>query len=258
MINHVRTLLLNVSTVDGFPPSFIGEELVPPDFIAKVLPESLQAVRNVLFGNSPDRLMLNYRLRQFMTLLHSNELEEFVLDKDPRVTYWPVEDQTLFSGILPEINKVDGTTPNLFLEGNPTIQKSANKLIREWNIEVIDGSTVEVVQLTAPIQTSSESYTISGGLSSSVPLGTSNLSFKFESGIGSKWNVVVYARPLYDPAVLVTTLQTTLAPTSIDAIFGAPLVTPFSLFKRLWQRHDELPYKLGGLLLGLAYRIDEL
>jgi hypothetical protein len=85
VINHVRTLLLNRDGEGNSPGP--GEEYTPPAYREVELPPELQKVRDVLFGASPDRRMLLYRLRQFMALLHSTPLSPFVTMDDPRITY---------------------------------------------------------------------------------------------------------------------------------------------------------------------------
>src|SRR5581483_2043121 len=96
MTNHFRTLLLNLSGNIKPPGTYPGEEYVPPGFVAQWMPPNLQQVWNVLFGYSPDRAMVNYRLRQYMPLVHAAELEQYVLALDQRVTYWPLYDDSLF------------------------------------------------------------------------------------------------------------------------------------------------------------------
>ena len=98
MINHVRTLLLNRGR-DGTPRTSPGEEYVPPTFAPRALTTPLRTAFTTLYGGDPDRLMLNYRLRQLTALLHSTELEEYVLAKDPRVTYLPL-DGAFFDGVF--------------------------------------------------------------------------------------------------------------------------------------------------------------
>lgn len=86
MINHARTLLMNVAGAPGFNGE-LGEEIVPPDFIPAALPGSINTLRRTLFGADPDRVMLNYRARQLMQVLHSTPLVEYVTSLDSRITY---------------------------------------------------------------------------------------------------------------------------------------------------------------------------
>jgi hypothetical protein len=84
MINHARTLLLN----DGeAKPDTPGEELIAANFSALPWDSTMLEARRLLFGNNADRIALNFRLRQFMELLHATELRQFITDLDSRITY---------------------------------------------------------------------------------------------------------------------------------------------------------------------------
>lgn len=84
MINHIRTLLLNRTADDS---TEIGDEYVPSSFRAKELTPRLAAIRATIFGATPDRLMLNYRLYQLMAAAHESSLAGMLTLADPRITY---------------------------------------------------------------------------------------------------------------------------------------------------------------------------
>ena len=86
MLNHARTLLVNFDGTAGFS-GHLGEELLDPDYKQRVLPTYLQTIRSILFGRDPSREVINARARAYMALLHSTELEEFVTELDPRISY---------------------------------------------------------------------------------------------------------------------------------------------------------------------------
>ncbi len=122
MVNHVRTLLLNE---DG-----AGEEYVPPGYRKAQLPEALQRVRDILFGPSPDRRMLVYRVRQFMAILHSTPLATFVTRADPRITYTLVAEPSLQPSLT-----ISGSDQPLYVSGpRPTTADGAATQI--WTITV--------------------------------------------------------------------------------------------------------------------------
>ena len=66
MFNHARTLLMNLSGDAGdlYISDYPGDEMIPADYRAVALPTYLQVVRSRLFGVTPDRAMLNYRVAQ--------------------------------------------------------------------------------------------------------------------------------------------------------------------------------------------------
>jgi len=96
MINHFRTYLLNRDA--SFFEKAQGNEYIDPDFHpVKETPE-LQFVRSLLFGSNPDAGLLNYRFRQFSTLIQSVRMENHVKRFDSRVTY-NFDDESLFANV---------------------------------------------------------------------------------------------------------------------------------------------------------------
>tara|TARA_R110000824_G_scaffold16491_3_gene68424 strand:+ start:1011 stop:1535 length:525 start_codon:yes stop_codon:yes gene_type:complete len=90
MLNHARTLLVNYSAAATGSVGFsghLGEELIDPDYIARTLPPYMQTIRHILFDRDATRARVNARARAYLSLLHATELEEFVLELDPRISY---------------------------------------------------------------------------------------------------------------------------------------------------------------------------
>ena len=160
MINHVRTLLLNQT--GGSPVR--GEQYVPPEFAEIPLSTQLMNVREQLFGTNPSRETLNYRLAQYLTLIHATELREFVTALDPRLTYPQAGNAALF-GV----------------------------------------SGYQLVDLSEILQRFSK--------------------------IG--------------------------APAHLE-LFGFGPAEPWQTFRNLYERHTKLAYRLGAVVLALAYRTEEI
>ena len=143
IVNQLRTLLLNAPGNMIFP-DVPGEEYVPPNYRPVAVPFSVQSVLTVLFGSSPDRSFLNFRLRQLMTLLHTTELAEFVSALDPRVTYWPSTDVSLFASVAGTTVTPLAGNSILNVIGTLVPNEAAGTLRYCWGIQVLDGSTVQV------------------------------------------------------------------------------------------------------------------
>jgi hypothetical protein len=79
MINHTRTLILNER---------VGKEFIPDTFVPMPASATAARVRDCLFAGLPPEAK-DARMQQVMQLLHTYELEPYVLAKDPRVTYLP-------------------------------------------------------------------------------------------------------------------------------------------------------------------------
>ena len=88
MINHARTLLLNIPA-NRTQMQDPGYEYIPDTFQPVVLPSSIQLLRRALFGAKPDNYFLNIRARELLGYIHETELAEYIYALDPRVTYWP-------------------------------------------------------------------------------------------------------------------------------------------------------------------------
>lgn len=91
MINHARTLLLNVpATKANYADSGTdGYEFISPDFRPVVVPETLMTIRRTLFGRNPDMLFMGLRAQELLTYVHQSEFADYLRDFDTRVTYWP-------------------------------------------------------------------------------------------------------------------------------------------------------------------------
>lgn len=108
MINHYRTVLLNIPG-DNWPGlPYPGEELVDPLFYQSDMPNYLSTVHRLIFGENPDRAYLNYRLRQITTMWHDGILHSTAIEKDSRLTYWPLK----FAAGMNEYGKVKVETIN--------------------------------------------------------------------------------------------------------------------------------------------------
>jgi hypothetical protein len=88
MINHIRTLLLNLppSPTQGEGEEYILESYEPP-----VLTSELIELHRVFFGENLPRPTMNYRAKQLMMLIHGTELAPLALTQDTRITYWPFQ-----------------------------------------------------------------------------------------------------------------------------------------------------------------------
>lgn len=294
MLNHARTLLLNVKA-----PVFArapGEEYIPPDYTPVSLPGDLQLLRGVLFGQTPDRSMLNYRAAQLMQVLHSTPLEEFVRGLDPRITYDPSDSglfaypfnqaaTTLYTG-----DPIQAVVAGSYLPAADVSGVSAY----QWNVAAINATQLAVWQTVPTRSLTVTSYTVTDGVSSDVPLAGTGLTFQFNaasiSAAASDWTsyteeswtnydvnswysplspspgnpgwiVSTSIRPSIDLGQIVASLQQVAGDVMANVFAaGTPLGSsePFQTFSNLWNQHPELLYKLGGLLLAVIYQTDRL
>ena len=259
MINHGRTLLLNIAG-DGCGGN-LGDEYLPPAYRPLGLPTVLQIIRSYLFGSSPDRIMLNYRAQQLLAMLHATPLAQFLTALDPRITYDPY-DTTFFdpTNFAVSAQALNGNQPLSFI-GAVGAPDALGQCQQQWLVEVLNEQTVSVIRRTAPISESILEYTPSHSLSSLVPLPGSGLQFRFPLGVGQRWRVSAVARPVRQLGDIVAALKQIGEANMIELFgVGSPRAEaePWRTFYNLWLQHPELPYALGGVVLGLIYYMDEI
>ena len=255
MINHVRTLLLNVSGNQPVPDWVVGERLVPTTYRAAKLSTELQQVRNILFGLSPDRSMLNYRLAQFLPFLHQPGLEEYTLGPDSRITYATKPfDNSLFadSAFIPRADGLAITSVSDEIVPDPDI---TGQLYYGLRITRTGSGTVTLDQTSPWARSTVVTVSFTGGVSVlPIDLGGSGYECHVpDTYVGQAWNFAVTNRPVYTIADLLTDLSSIGEPVIIS-LFGSTNVEPYASFKNLYMTHPEPGYRLGGLLLALAWR----
>ncbi len=292
MINHARTLLLNARP--GAVGQFPGEEYVPAGFQPAPVGSALQSVRQLLFGSRPDRLMLNYRVKQLLTVVAATPLQSYLTALDARLTYDLAADASLFEhtfGISAQ--QLSGDTLAITLGGVPDMSVDATGLCRQkWRLTFGSPISVTVRRLTYPFDETTVGFTITDSLSSAIPLIGSGFFFKFypldgtldwETLTEDEWealdelnwesllpdndsgsfvanpviDVVADVRPQRDLGQLLAGLDTLGEPTILSLFgVGTALQTtePYATCYRLFQQHPDLPHRLGAAVTALIYQ----
>lgn len=261
MINHARTLLLNVSGASS-QSQYIGEEYIPPAYTPIALPTYLALPHKLLFGSAPDRYFINFRAQELLRYIHETELAEFVYALDPRVTYWPVNSTPFVTEASKiSIAQTGGTTGSrISVTGTPRPLNGQGRSMREYSVQIEAGAAVVslVNEPAAVTATTTTPLTVTSGLSQPVPLPQSELWLKITNPQnGVRWQIIAIAKP--DPAVttLLPTLELMGEPLFLE-LFGVAPKEPFATFKNLWFDHPSPVYHMGGLLLAMIYRLEEL
>lgn len=257
MFNHGRTLLLNrqADAVD-----FPGFELVPRDFVPVDLSAALMTVRNRLFGANPDVRMMRYRVRQYVTLIHSTPLVDWMLALDPRITYSVGEDQRLNDDALfrPVVSQIAGAESRLSVSGSPTAPDASGRMFNSYEVDILTSTTVEVKRINPPIKSNIVTFDISSGVSAAIPLPDSGYSIMLKTdNPGASWIIEVTNRPQRDLAHIVVSLQSIGEPVLLG-LFGLERVEPWLTVRNIWQTSRETPLRLAAALMALIYRTELL
>jgi hypothetical protein len=185
MINHARTLLLN-QPGKNYQPGFIGEEYTPRNYVRRQVPSYVLFPHKILFGSNPDKVFLNFRAAELLSLIHATELSEFVHALDSRITYAVTDLTDFFSpAVSIALNKTGGyTRTKMFLTGQPKADNSRGKSFGDYSVQLFDyaGNTSAVItsaisfdSISQPLEFSNQST----GLSNPVKIPGSNLSAQF-------------------------------------------------------------------------------
>lgn len=255
MINHVRTLLLNALPETA---TFPGEEFVPSTYKVRSMPTVVRKIRQIIFGGNPDRYMLNYRMYELMVALHATELEEYVTYHDSRITYLPFRATSLYSTAYGMTVTPIGTfTGDIAQVGRLLPSELTGRLYYRWQFDVTSGSTVDITQEVPSRLNATDAYTLTAGRSNPIQLPGSSLSVTFSGPVGSKWIIEYLTRPTKTLATIMTTLASGVTGTDELVLFGTNPAEPLKTFMNLWHDHDEYAYKLGGLMLAVAWLMNE-
>lgn len=256
MVNHIRTLLLNKASV-GSATGYAGEEYVPFAFKAVELPTDLKKIRALLFGTDPDRYMLNFRLRQYLPLLHQARLSEFVESRDDRVSYELFDDDYFSSLFGITVTKADLFTGDLISVGRFAADENTGKMFYNWTITVTDANTVNVQTSSPTLTNNNYAYTLTNNRSDQIPFDHSTLKFMFTGPVGAKWYVDGLARPSRTLADIWKTLRDGLTTILEISLFGAAPAGDYLIWSNIWNKHSYPEYKIGAVLLALAARTEE-
>jgi hypothetical protein len=257
VINAVRTLLMNRGR-DGYAHDFPGEEFVDPAFKQRSLPPHLLRAHQTLFGREPDRLFLNYRVRQLMTFLHSTELADFIVADDPRLTYLPLEDTTLFDAAFTVDAIQIGHSYPLYLAGTFEADEGRGIAQQVWRIEAISPDSLRIERQRPSVATFDIHYGHANGLSAPIILPGTDLTIRFNAvPDGTAWRVEAAGRPQTDIGVVISRLETSLGDAGVSQVFPPLPPEPVATYLNIWNKHPLFVYRFSALLLAIAAQVEQ-
>lgn len=266
MINHALALLMNVDGSQNLV-SEPGGEYLPSAYRPVTLSAELRTVRRLLFGDTPDKAMLRYRCRQLLSLVHSCELEEFVLALDPRITYdfrdRPYFDPAVFAPRVYPVQSVSGAATTLYANGQDDPPDRTGRMLRVWDVELLTATTARVA-LRQPAVSGVQSLSYTNGLSSSLTLPGSGITalvqqVSFPDNQGPRWRIESLARPQLDPGQLLVSLGS-MGAAALAALFADGTTRggeePRLTLRRCYEDHFDLPHRLGAAVVALVYETE--
>ncbi len=252
MINHVRTLLLNRGR-EGHGLNEVGEEYIPADFIPRALNRPLSLIHSTLFGNSPDRMFMNYRMRQIMQLMHATPLAVDLLDDDPRITYLPFKDDLFEKAFKLSITQLAGPEIVLHIVGEHVSNMSLGLSKQTWDVTVGNDATVTVSKRRGIPATETFDQHVP------VPLIGSGLqAFLQDAPAGYKVQIESLARPGMDVSTVLSGTAAALGEYGLGDIFPMLAPEPVATWQRIWEDHPASAMKFTAMLLAIAYRTAQM
>lgn len=266
MYNHARTLLMNLpGENNSFFADCPGDQLIPTEFKSVRLPSYLEVIRSRIFGVAPDRLCLNYRSHQLLQILEANaELQQYVLALDPRITY-RLNEETSLLGINQRAPLIYphgmASAQVLQLQGQPVPADVLGRSAFEHTVTVVDGVTLRIELLTTVTGgPTAEEHAISltNGLSNKCPLPNTGYGVRVtQINPGDSWTVRG-TLPLRRSLQEIEQQLRGVGGDNMLSLFGVGSEEPYLSFRNLWENHVYLPARLGGLVLALIYRTEEV
>jgi hypothetical protein len=243
MINHIRTLLLNIAA--SADPQWNLSEYISPDYRPiQNIPGDILRVLQIIYGGNPDVYGKLYRVRELMALLHAPDRESFIIAKDQRITYLPLRSfldiPWGFSG-SPNVVGVATTEDPIIYSG---------RLNTVWSIQNSDTDTVSISSAGV---TTTENLTTSSSVSNLVPLPGTSARFRVRMPLtaGGGFQIVRWEKAL--PPI--ESLPARLRSMDLSTLFTGYAEAPqfYAMFES-----DTLDMCLSGVSLALAYKLDTL
>jgi hypothetical protein len=291
MINHARTLLLNIFAQSA-DKQLAGYEYIPVEYRPLVLPQSLKTFRRVLFGSLPDQRFLNLRARELLSYVHQTELAEYLYKLDQRVTYWPEPPTNSFqfpTGI--RIRQIRGPTRSVAIGGEFIATNGSGRAHRQYTLTFFDpletplggefpgellslesGTGLLLQELKSDfLDVSAEAIndqrqetrqTVRDGLptltlpETDVRVKLSSLITDPDTYVG-RWHINLLANPVPAITSLLPTLEILGEPIFLE-LFGVAPEEPYTTFKNVWFDHPLPAYRLSGLVMALIYRTEQV
>ena len=254
MVNHVRTLLMNRGR-EGHRLTDPGEEYIPANYRVRIVDRPLALLRTTLFGNNPDRLFLNYRMRQLMQVIHATQLAPDLLLDDARITYLPFHDDLFTDAFRVRVTQPPGQQLPVDVTGTHVANMSAGLTTQAWDVSVGgDGAVTVVSLLGAP---DSRDLTVIND--SPVPLHGSALQLYLHGATtGTRFRVDSAARPELDIAAVLNNTAAAMGQQGLSGLLPVVAGSPLITWQRIWNAHPDAVVKFAAMLLAIAYRTSQM
>lgn len=271
MINHARTLLLNISAKMN-RNEVPGYEYIPANFAPIDLPQTLNTVHKLLFGADPDNYFANLRARELLQYIHSTDLEPYLYQFDSRITYRAQNSNELFADFdpAPKLTVKKNSPLLLNVVGQLAADNKLGRGQREYNLKITKTAAttyvLEVYDIADRVKTHNTKEIADGDVSILLPNTTvgvrlNNIArlttdFQIDDEV-AEWEILLHAHPTPAIVSIMPALEFLGAPVLLE-LFGVAPKEPYLTFQNVWSDHPLPTYKLSGIVLAFIYRLHEL
>lgn len=270
MINHVRTLLANVPASSG--PALPGEEWIDPQFSPLDLRRdpAQQALQVVLFGQQPDRWMVNWRVHQLLVAISLSRLEGDLELLDPRLSLrlpspdllsffdWVSPDGLPSSPVRVEKHRLSGTGELEWIdepERNRYLADDSGRLHTSVLAELSGGEVVFRYLPRRELEVR-EGLVLddSGQFYRPVPLRQAGLLLRFSAQQPQQWYLRIWRLPMRTVRELwgeVLRIDSLLVRQIFEeGALPGELAEHQRFYRRVWESADDMLDRFAALLLG--------
>lgn len=264
MLNHFRTLLLNLS-YDGNET-----EHIPVGYVSRPLQTPFAEIYKQLFPTGASRFYKLFLAHNYIEIVKAAGLEDDLKKIDPRISYQL--DSSDFFKIYRYSNPVISSSNHpIFVYGQYTSNKVNDGFYDNFEITQV-GSTNRVLiystineyyingSETFPTSESAAEITLTftNGTSDPVKIGSTGITVVFGGGAtftstGSKtWEFLVESPFTFNLNAVIDRLP----PDLVDKLFRFAKDVDTSKYENLWKQHYNIVYRLAGLLLAYVSKLN--
>lgn len=267
MINHVRTLLLNIGPQQNNGP---GAEFIEPTFQAANLPQWMLDVQAVLFPLDASGYQRNLRALMIMQLLHQPDLLPYTLLFDNRYVYSLTDHyfkQTALTGLTITQSGTAGAStlvPVFFADQDPR-DLNLKQGLYQWMYthRISDGN---VVTETYNGNKTNRTVTFTNGSTQHITLIPDYLLLYFEDPSdmlsGNFHYTVTLEVPLaFDPVALLSQFERMdLRDATAARVFDnwSAYDTELANLRVIWYQGTEATLRLGAFILAFAIQLERV
>lgn len=261
MINHARTLLGNLlpTTVDT---QYYDEQYIPEDFIPIQLSTSLTKLREFFFGTRPDRSFINFRLREFLSVIRASLYGNYLSALDDRILLIDTEGSNALVTDVPVLVSTTAASTSLIQmrSSKQVVEADFNGWLDfEYELSLTGATEVRVTRSRPTALQITRTVNYRNGISEWFQLDSSGLSVKlFTQQVGVSWNITYRRRPQLSFGNIVDQINKGIGAEHFFEIFGLPnREEPYKTFYNLFN-DPETVLQISGVVLASIYRAEEL